>query len=162
MDREIKRKVMKRAHEIARRMVGPYRARMSIALQISWKEAKEGMEKKELPQLIGSEKQVKWAEDIRSEVLRVLEKCRFIVEQVKPEKMEERLTKKEYQKAKEWVEAQDKAFMFIERFRFMTAKKADRYKAEDLRKVFGRGGAFFTIALNYWSIYDEIKGTREG
>src|SRR5690606_27542853 len=117
--------------------------------------------KKELPQLIGSEKQVKWAEDIRSEVLRVLEKCRFIVEQVKPEKMEGR-TKKEYQKAKEWAEKTQEAFMFIDRFRFMTAKKADRYKAEDLRKAFGRGGAFFTIALNYWSVYDEIKGTREG
>ena len=120
------------------------------------------MEKKELPQLLGSEKQVKWAEDIRSEILRIIEKCHFIVEQVKPEKMKERSTKKEYQRAKEWAEKTQEAFMFIDRFRFMTAKKADRYKAEELRKAFGRGGAFFTIALNYWSVYDEIKGTREG
>src|SRR5690606_35325413 len=118
------------------------------------------MEKKELPQLLGSENQVKWAEDIRSEILRIIGKCRFIVEQVKPEKMEGR-TKKVYQRAKEWAEKTQEAFMFIDRFRFMTAKKADRYKAEELRKAFGRG-AFFTIALNYWSVYDEIKGTREG
>ena len=153
------RAIMKRAHELAKGMEGDYRARLSLALRIAWKEAKEGMEK-ELPQLLGSPKQVKWAEDIRSEVLRVLEKCRFIVEQVKPEKMEGR-TKKEYQRAKEWAEKTQEAFMFIDRFRFMTAKKADRYKAEELRKAFGRG-AFFTIALNYWSVYDEIKGTREG
>ena len=55
------REIMKRAHEIARNLEGDYRARMSLALRIAWEEEKGMKEVK----LYGSEKQVKWAKDIR-------------------------------------------------------------------------------------------------
>lgn len=149
------RAIMKRAHELAKGMEGDYRARLSLALRIAWKEAKEGMEK-ELPQLLGSPKQVKWAEDIRSEVLRVLEKCRHVVETVKPEKFQGHI-RKEYENARKWAESETMAVIFIDRFRYITSKKkSDRIKVENLKKGFGNK-FFFNIACNYW--YD---GTGEG
>ena len=57
----MKRNLMRRAHEIARTMEGDYRARMSLALRQAWEEEKGMKEVK----LYGSEKQVKWAKDIR-------------------------------------------------------------------------------------------------
>ena len=39
----MKRNLMKRAHEIAKRLEGDYRARMSIALRQAWKEEKGAM-----------------------------------------------------------------------------------------------------------------------
>ena len=42
MKREMLRKVMKRAHEIARKMVGDYIARLKMALKIAWAEIKRG------------------------------------------------------------------------------------------------------------------------
>lgn len=62
------KKIMKRAHELARQMEGHYAARLSLALREAWKEAKE-VEKTKLPALIGSEKQIKWAEEIRQVVI---------------------------------------------------------------------------------------------
>ena len=38
----MRRKVMMRAHEIAKGLEGNYRARMSMALRQAWKEEKEG------------------------------------------------------------------------------------------------------------------------
>lgn len=105
--------------------------------------------KKELPQLLGSPKQIQWAEDIRSEVLRLLEKCRFIVEQAKPEKFQG-LIRKEYENAREWVESERMAVAYIDRFRYITSKKkSDRIKVEDLKKGFG-DRFFFNIACKYW------------
>lgn len=40
MKKEVLRKVMKRAHEIARKMVGDYIARLKMALKIAWAEIK--------------------------------------------------------------------------------------------------------------------------
>ena len=57
----MKRNLMKRAHQIAKGLEGDYRARMSMALRQAWKEVK----KVELVKLIGTEKQVAWAEEIR-------------------------------------------------------------------------------------------------
>lgn len=65
--------IMKRAHELAKQMEGHYSARLSIALRQSWEEAKQAREVK-LPELTGSEKQVKWATDIRRSVQRTVEK----------------------------------------------------------------------------------------
>ena len=40
MKKEVLRKVMKRAHEIARKLVGDYIARLKMALKIAWAEIK--------------------------------------------------------------------------------------------------------------------------
>ena len=66
----MKRNLMMRAHELARNLEGDYRARMSLALRQAWKEEKE----MEMVKLVGTEKQVAWAEDIRRENIEYLEK----------------------------------------------------------------------------------------
>lgn len=49
----MKANMMKRAHQLAKGMVGDYRARMSLALRLAWKELKElQASKKELRRLI--------------------------------------------------------------------------------------------------------------
>src|SRR5690606_39193202 len=109
----------------------------------------ERLMKKELPQLLGSPKQIQWAEDIRSEVLRLLEKCRYVVETAKPERFQG-LIRKEYETAREWAESERMAVAYIDRFRYITSKKkSDRIKVEDLRKGFG-DRFFFNIACKYW------------
>ena len=111
--------------------------------------------KKELPQLLGSPKQIQWAEDIRSEVLRLLEKCRHVVETAKPEKFQG-LIRKEYENARKWAESETMAVIFIDRFRYITSnKKSDRIKVEDMKKGFGNK-FFFNIACNNW-----YEGTGE-
>lgn len=67
------KQIMKRAHELARQMEGDYVARLSLALRQAWKEAKE-VEETKLPELIGSEKQIKWAIDIRQKVQETVQK----------------------------------------------------------------------------------------
>lgn len=37
----MKKNIMKRAHELAKGMIGDYRARMSIALRLAWEEVQE-------------------------------------------------------------------------------------------------------------------------
>lgn len=55
------KKVMKKAHKLAKKMVGDYAARLALALRQVWKEVRNVV----LPELKGTEKQVKWANDIR-------------------------------------------------------------------------------------------------
>ena len=62
----MKRNIMKRAHEIARTLIGDWYARLALALRQAWREAKE------MVKLVGSEKQVAWAEEIRDGYKRTL------------------------------------------------------------------------------------------
>ena len=45
MKKEVLRKVMKRAHEIARKLVGDWIARMALALKMAWAEIKKEVNK---------------------------------------------------------------------------------------------------------------------
>lgn len=62
----MKKEVMKRAWEIYRTLSGDRNAKLSQALKQAWAEVKEEATTEiTLPELIGSEKQVAWAESIR-------------------------------------------------------------------------------------------------
>ena len=68
------RRIMVRAHELARGMEGDYQARLALALRIAWKEERGKEEVKiEMKELKGSEKQVKFANDIKEAVLEIVE-----------------------------------------------------------------------------------------
>ena len=68
------RKVMVRAHQIAKGFEGDYQARLALALRIAWKEERGKEEVKiEMKELKGSEKQVKFANDIKEAVLEIIE-----------------------------------------------------------------------------------------
>lgn len=68
MQKKTLRQVMKRAHELAKKMIGDYAARLALALKIAWKEVKEMAEK-----MIGTPKQVAWAKDIRDRAIQLIE-----------------------------------------------------------------------------------------
>lgn len=90
-------------------------------------------ELKDLPSLQGTEKQVKWAEDIRREVVRVLEECRKVAEQaaerkrVKLEKAHNRLV--------ESLHGMVHASVIIERFRLILKQE----KMTDKINTIGKG-----------------------
>jgi hypothetical protein len=69
-----KHEIMKKAVELAKKMQGDWVARMALALKTVWKAVK-AMSKKVLPALKGTVKQVKWAEDIRTKVIPVVEEA---------------------------------------------------------------------------------------
>lgn len=62
-----KREMMIRAHGLAKTMVGNYSARLALALRQLWASLKKGVAT--VVELIGSEKQVKWANDIREKFM---------------------------------------------------------------------------------------------
>lgn len=66
-----KSNLMSRAHKIAKTLVGDYSARLSMALKMVWAEVKKGVKK--MVELIGSEKQIAWAKDIKKDIISMLE-----------------------------------------------------------------------------------------
>ena len=58
------RSIMKRGHEIARTLEGNYQARLSYGLKVAWAEYKNKEENKMKVNFTGTEKQVKFANDI--------------------------------------------------------------------------------------------------
>ena len=65
-----KKEIMKKAVALAKTMVGDWVARMALALKTVWAEVKKmGV----LPALKGTEKQVKWANEIRQAIVTFVE-----------------------------------------------------------------------------------------
>ena len=67
-----KKEIMKKAVALAKTMVGDWVARMALALKTVWAEVKK-MGEKVLPTLKGTEKQVKWANEIRQAIVAFVE-----------------------------------------------------------------------------------------
>ena len=72
--------IMKRAWELVKKM----RMSISSGLKKAWREAK-GM-CKELPELVGSPKQIAWAEDIRKKMIEYMETVALIFMNPKAER----------------------------------------------------------------------------
>ena len=79
--------IMKRAWELVKKM----RMSISSGLKKAWREAK-GM-CKELPELVGSPKQIAWAEDIRKKMIEYGNSCINFHESKGRKKMPERMKK---------------------------------------------------------------------
>jgi cell fate (sporulation/competence/biofilm development) regulator YmcA (YheA/YmcA/DUF963 family) len=72
------RNVMKRAWEIYRTLEGDRLAKLSFALKQAWSEIKGGMKMVELK---GSEKQIKWANDLREKMNKEIEMWKKAINQ---------------------------------------------------------------------------------
>jgi|SRR5690625_2917560 len=72
------KEVMTNAVKLAREMEGDWTVRMKIALKIAWNNIKKGAKK--VMEFIGSEKQVKWANDVYA---KSIEKVEEIIEGMK-------------------------------------------------------------------------------
>ena len=99
--------IMKRAWEIKKE---DNKNIFAICLKMAWEEAKKGV-KKMVKKLIGSEKQIKWAQDIIEASREAIERFNLV-------------------KIAEEFEAHDHADWFIENYAFTTKKRernADKY-----------------------------------
>lgn len=83
------KKIMKKAHELAKKMVGDYAARLALALRQVWKEVRNVG----LPELKGTEKQVKWANYIRKVFIENVDSAMEIAKKLIEEEIE---SEKEY------------------------------------------------------------------
>jgi len=86
----------------------------------------------DLPALQGTEKQVKWAEDIRREVVRVLEECRKVAEQA-PERRKPKL-EKAHNRLVESLRGMVHAAAVIDRFRWVIKHEKMVDKINDIGK----------------------------
>lgn len=118
------KQIMKRAHEIAKKLVGDYAARLKYALKKAWAEYKASKKGDiNMVELKGTEKQVKWAKDIKKCVENVidhLEKNFSKVEFKKERKAEK--CKIQLDNLKKEVENQENAKFFIDFFKGVNAE----------------------------------------
>lgn len=109
----------------------------------------------EFPSLQGTEKQVKWAEDIRREVIRVLEECRKVAEQA-PERRKPKL-EKAYNRLAESLRGTVHAATVIDRFRWVLKHE----KMVDKINTIGKGvpmeqhNPFLVFAWNHFRAMPE-------
>ncbi|AVO22626.1 hypothetical protein ACTHHL_12320 [Aeribacillus composti] len=130
------RKVMKRAVELAKGMIGDWMARMALALRQAWKEAKRiAADQTGSIKLMGSEKQVKWAEDIRKVVVENIDVVFKVIERSLDENKEDMSGRKfkfaqegveELKKAAtDFIENESNAGEWIEKFKGVTKRNAN-------------------------------------
>lgn len=147
--RKVLSDIFKSAHEQAKRMkIGPYKVRLSISLVQAWKEFKEGLKDlgKNLVKLIGSPKQVQWAQTIREVAIDTLEEAWIKVQGKDLPKSTLARHKETFEKMMESLVREQYAETFIERLRFITYKETYRDRVNELRKWFKFG--FPTRFLN--------------
>ena len=87
----------------------------------------------DLPALQGTEKQVKWAEDIRREVIRVLNECRKVAEQAAERKRAK--LEKAHNRLVESLRGMVHASVIIDRFRLILKQE----KMTDKINTIGKG-----------------------
>jgi len=113
------RVVMKRAWEIARegqkKFGGKVKEYFAMALKLAWKEVKKVAVK-----LVGSEKQIKWAEDIRKNVIekmeRIVPELEVKIADILAKKPRKAEAFRQYKEAVEQLKAEQKAAFWIDSF----------------------------------------------
>lgn len=111
--------VMKKAHEITKKIIrkgDSYRATFRLALSLAHSLIKKGAKK--MVELIGTEKQVKWANDIRKELNNILVTIKEadIARKTRKNKSFEESSKK-MNNAIEMINAKEESTFFIDNFK---------------------------------------------
>ena len=97
--------IMTKAHDIAKMMTGDFGARISFGLRKAWKIARKMIiGGSEMVELKGSEKQIKWATDIRENMLKVINSIAT----------QDEIEKEVLQEVKNAVESNSSSSWFIE------------------------------------------------
>ena len=122
-----KSQLFSKAHKIAKTVEGDYRARFAYGLTQAWKEFK-GADK--MIELKGTEKQVKWANDIRQKLLNDLETCEKSLETYKWNKEKAEKLLKE---SRENLESIDSSKYFIDNHR--EYRKFDTFGTGDIKEA---------------------------
>src|SRR5690554_3166569 len=120
------RRIMVRAHQIAKGFEGDYQARLSLALRQAWKEERGKEEVRiEMKELKGTEKQVKYANDIKEAVLEIIEQLPDkIIKYSKDEEMKSKYIKIYNKDIKGLLEGYENAGDFISDWKAVVYAKA--------------------------------------
>jgi hypothetical protein len=160
---------MKEAHRLARQLEGEYRVRLSISLKHVWDAARKSEEEVniDLPELQGSPKQVKWANEIRKELLKNMariEKAYSIYKISKCSKLSELKLYDYYSDEVEFAEGTYLSFELCMRVLYKAIEKIDKswIFIEDLRKYHNTSSIYPIIKrlANFAEaeLYKENKG----
>ena len=143
--------VFKKAHEITKNIIrkgDSYRETFRLALIFVYSQIKKGVNK--MVELKGTEKQVKWANDIRKELLSIVEESRnHQVERVsqKEDKVkkdgtvltaQDRVNKMNarFNNIVEVIESNNESVWFIENFKSLTSDRFDILKRGSVERAF--------------------------
>ena len=140
----MKSNIFKKAHELTKKIIkagDDYRATFRLCLSFVYSQIKKGVN--EMLELIGTEKQVKWASDLRDMVLEYANKClkkdlekrERMMLKGKPTPKTNAKIEKEIAFIKR-VENEDSAKKIIDEFNFMTNRYSSGfYKGEILDTI---------------------------
>ena len=153
------RRVMVRAHELARGMEGDYQARLALALRIAWKEERGKEEVKiEMKELKGSEKQVKFANDIKEAVLEIVEQLpKKIAKYSKDEEMKNKYLEIYNKDIKGLLESYENAGDFIGDWKAVVYEKAKSQRVKIVENILREKGINITRRIMNKFQYEYVE-----
>jgi hypothetical protein len=153
------RRIMVRAHELARGMEGDYQARLALALRIAWKEERGKEEVKiEMKELKGSEKQVKFANDIKEAVLEIVEQLpKKIAKYSKDEEMKNKYLEIYNKDIKGLLESYENAGDFIGDWKAVVYEKAKSQRVKIVENILREKGINITRRIMNKFLYEYVE-----
>ena len=153
------RRIMVRAHQIAKGFEGDYQARLVLALRIAWKEERGREEVKiEMKELKGSEKQVKFANDIKEAVLEIIEQLPDkIAKYSKDEEMKNKYIEIYNKEIKDLFESYENAGDFIGDWKAVVYEKAKSQRVKIVEDILKEKGINITRRIMNKFQYEYVE-----
>ena len=159
------RRIMVRAHELARGMEGDYQARLALALRIAWKEEKKKgrkeevkIEKIEMKELKGTEKQIKFTNDIKEAVLEIIEQLpEKIAKYSIDEEMKNKYIEIYNKEIKDLFESYENARDFIGDWKAVVYEKAKSQRVKIVENILREKGINITRRIMNKFLYEYVE-----
>ena len=153
------RRIMVRAHQIAKGFEGDYQARLSLALRQAWKEERGKEEVKiEMKELKGTEKQVKYANDIKEAVLEIIEQLpEKIAKYSKDEEMKNKYIEIYNKEIKDLFESYENAGDFISDWKAVVYEKAKSQRVKIVEDILKEKGINITRRIMSKFQYEYVE-----
>ena len=153
------RRIMVRAHQIAKGFEGDYQARLSLALRQAWKEERGKEEVRiEMKELKGTEKQVKYANDIKEAVLEIIEQLPDkIAKYSKDEEMKNKYIELYNKEIKDLFESYENAGDFISDWKTVVYAKAKSERVKIVGDILKEKGINITRRIMSKFQYEYVE-----
>lgn len=153
------RRIMVRAHQIAKGFEGDYQARLSLALRQAWKEERGKEEVRiEMKELKGTEKQVKYANDIKEAVLEIIEQLpEKIAKYSKDEEMRNKYIEIYNKEIKDLFESYENAGDFIGDWKAVVYEKAKSQRVKIVEDILKEKGINITRRIMNKFQYEYVE-----
>ena len=150
------RRIMVKAHELARGMEGDYQARLALALRIAWKEERGKEEVK--VNFKGTEKQIKFANDIKEAVLEIVEQLpEKIAKYSKDEEMKNKYIEIYNKDIKGLLESYENAGDFISDWKAVVYEKAKSERVKIVGDILQEKGINITRRIMSKFQYEYVE-----